>query len=257
LPITIAVEQGGEGPKPSERRESVRQMTYLELKDLILSGQLRPAERLSEQSLSQRLGVSRTPLREALMKLEKEGLVVGQRNVGYTVISFDVPAVRQLLVVREALDVCAAELACVHATEEDFTRIRAIIAEMEGMRDGDGNPPSDIARSLDLGLYIHKVIAEAARNRPLIQMTDQIYQQLQLALWLEVQWVDFGDSDLVEHKAIAEAICARDAEAAATAARAHVRSSLANMDKVQAILERRRPHRGANSLRSTPTGTKG
>jgi DNA-binding GntR family transcriptional regulator len=257
LPTTIAGQHGDDGPKTSERRESVRQTTYLQLKDLILGGQLRPAERLSEQSLSRRLGVSRTPLREALMKLEKEGLVVGQRNVGYTVISFDVPAVRQLLVVREALDVCAAELACLHATDEDLARIRAIIAEMEGMRDGDGNPPSDIARSLDLGLYIHKVIAEAARNQPLIQMTDQIYQQLQLALWLEVQWVDFGNSDLVEHKAIAEAICSRDPAAAAAAARAHVRSSLANMDKVQAILESRRAHRSARSLQSALPGAGG
>jgi len=245
-----------DGLPPPEPAESVRQTTYLLLKDLILSGQIRPAERLSELALSRRLGVSRTPLREALMKLEKEGLVVGQRNIGYTVTSLDVAAVCQLLVVREALDACAAELACFHATEEDLSLIRQVIAEMEALRDGEGNPPSDVARSLDLGLHIHKVIAAAARNQPLILMTDQIYQQLQLALWLEVHWVDFGNSDLDEHRAIATAICARDAAAASAAARAHVRSSLANMEKVQAVLEHRRGRAGPRGSHIALAGAK-
>lgn len=248
----VAAQRNEDEAGVPEIQESVRLTTYNQLKELILTGQVRPAERLSEASLSRRLGVSRTPLREALMKLEKEGLVVGQRNVGYAVTSLDVEAVCQLLVVREALDACAAELACQHATEEDLVRIRQVVAEMESLRDGDGNPPSDIARSLDLGLHIHKVIAEAGRNRPLIDMTDQIYQQLQLALWLEVQWVDFGNSDLDEHRAIAEAICARNAAAAASAARAHVRSSLTNMKKVQAVLE----HRRNRTIRPVATGTK-
>ena len=94
--------------------------------------------------------------------------------------------------------------------------------------------------SVDLGLHIHKVIAEAAGNAPLLQLTSQIYQQLQLALWLEVLWVDFGGTDLAEHKAIAEAIVARDPAAAAAAARAHVRSSIRNMTKVQEMVEHRR-----------------
>lgn len=221
-------------------RHSARLTTYERLKALILTGQLRPTERLSETRLADRLGVSRTPLREALVKLEEEGLVIGQRNVGYTVTDLNVEAVRDLLIVREVLDVCAAELACKTATEEDFARIRKVIAQMREIRRSKRPKPADIARELDLGIKIHVVIAEATRNQALIKMSEQIYQQLQLALWLEVLWVERPDDGLAEHKAIARAILARDSAAAARAARNHVRSSIANMAKVHEIYQYRR-----------------
>jgi DNA-binding GntR family transcriptional regulator len=253
-----------------ESRLSVRQDTYERLKSLILTGKLRPAERLSEHRLAERIGVSRTPLREALMKLEEEGLVVGERNVGYTVVDLDIDAVRDLLVVREALDACAAELACKTATEKDFERIRELIAGMVEIRKGKFSKPVDLARDLELGIKIHKVIAEATRNSALIKTSEQIYQRLQLALWLEMLWVDFEDTGLEEHQAIAEAIFARDGAAAAKAARKHVQGSLNNMNKLQEVYRYRsglsdnsvpdaevggRSKRGRPSLRAVrPTG---
>lgn len=224
----------------SELSQSVRQKTYAELKALILSGRLRPSERLSESRLAERLGVSRTPLREALMKLEKEGLVVGQRNIGYSVVDVDLTSVRDLLVVREALDVCAAELACKTATEADLQRIRDIVGEMTALHHPTSGDPDDAARDLELGLRIHVIIAETTRNDALIRLTDQIYQQLQMALLLEILWVDLDDSALAEHRAIADAICARDPVAAGRAARRHVETSLENMAKVEQIYELRR-----------------
>jgi DNA-binding GntR family transcriptional regulator len=210
------------------------------LKGLILSGRLRPAERLAESTLAKRFGVSRTPLREALMKLEEEGLVVGERNVGYSVAAFDVAGVCDLLRVREALDVCAAELACHRATEEDLARIAAILEQMAALNETAGSFPSDLARKLELGIHIHKVIAEVTRNESLLRVSEQIYQQLQLALWLEVLWIDLDGSDLDEHRAIAEAIIARDPSAAAAAAREHVQSSLRNMLKLEELMKHRR-----------------
>ncbi|WP_049735456.1 GntR family transcriptional regulator [Rhizobium ecuadorense] len=227
-------------PTKTEQRGSLRESTYSQLKDLILTGQLRPSERLSEVTLAKRFGVSRTPLREALMKLEEEGLIVGQRNFGYTVTDLDVTKFCNLLVVREALDVCAAQLACEVASEEDLDRLRDVIAQMVELKDTTNKTPSDAARNLDLGLYIHRVIVESTRNEALVRVTDQVYQQLRLALWLEVLWVDLEHTDLDEHRAIADAICARDREAAAAAARAHVQSSLKNMSKLQRIWAHRR-----------------
>jgi DNA-binding GntR family transcriptional regulator len=220
---------------PKRPVRSARLTTYEQLKQLILSGQLRPAERLSEARLAERLGVSRTPLREALMKLDEEGLVVGQRNVGYSVADLDIGAVRDLLVVREALDTCAAALACKEATERDFERIRDIVAQMKSLRKAKKARPVDIARDLELGIQIHVVIAEATRNFALIRTTAQIYQQLRLALWLEVLWLELPDNGLAEHMAIASAILSRDAVAAKRAARAHVRSTLENMERVHEL----------------------
>ena len=219
---------------------SVRQKTYLELKDLILTGQLRPAERISESRLAERIGVSRTPLREALMKLEKEGLVVGQRNVGYSVADFDLQTICDLLVVREALDAKAAEIACETATDDDLDRIRAIIAEMEALAAAASTEPVEAVKQLELGLLIHRVIAEATRNAALIRFIDQIYEQLQVALLLEIVWVELSDLAITEHTAIAEAIYARDPVRAAAAARAHIQSSLENLRKIQKVYALRR-----------------
>ncbi|MCJ9750772.1 GntR family transcriptional regulator [Neorhizobium sp. BETTINA12A] len=223
-----------------EPKVSLREATYSQLKDLILNGQLRPSERLSENNLAKRFGVSRTPLREALMKLEEEGLVVGQRNLGYTVTDLDITGFCNLLVVREALDVCAAKLACEKATDEDLARLRDVIEQMAVLKVSDNRTPSDAAQNLQLGLHIHRVIAEATKNDALVRATDQIYQQLRLALWLEVLWVDLEHTDFDEHKAIADAILARDPEEAAKAASAHVQSSLKNMSKLERIWHHRR-----------------
>jgi DNA-binding FadR family transcriptional regulator len=97
-----------------------------------------------------------------------------------------------------------------------------------------------VARELELSLHIHEVIAESTGNDALVKITGQIYQQLRLALWLEVLWIDLEDSALKEHQAIVEAIMARDGKRAAEAARAHMASSLTNMAKVQEIYQHRR-----------------
>jgi DNA-binding GntR family transcriptional regulator len=230
---------------PSGGRATIRERTYAALKEMILNGELRPSERLSEIRLAERFGISRTPLREALMKLEEEGLIVGQRNIGYVVVDLDVTAVRNLLVVREALDVCAAQLACTAANDEDLAAVEDIIETMRQLRRSKKVKPSDAAKELELGLKIHEVIAASTRNEALIKVTGQIYQQLRLALWLEVLWVDWQEVGFSEHEAIAAAIIARDPVAAAKAARAHVRTSLKNMSQVEEILSRRRPGRSA------------
>jgi len=108
------------------------------------------------------------------------------------------------------------------------------------VKDSDNRTPSDAAKNLQLGLHIHRVIVEATKNDALVRATDQIYQQLRLALWLEVLWVDLEHTDLDEHQAIANAICARDPEAAAKAASEHVQSSLRNMSKLERIWRHRR-----------------
>ncbi len=148
-----------------QSRQSVRHTTYDRLKEMILTGRLRPSERLPESRLAERIGVGRTPLREALMKLEEEGLVIGQRNVGYTVVDLNVEAVCDLLVVREALDACAAELACKTATDDDLDAIRDIVAQMAELHKTKKTTPADVARDLELGIRIHKVIVESTQHR--------------------------------------------------------------------------------------------
>lgn len=217
------------------KRGSLRKRAYSELKQMILSGALSPGERLSELRLSGVLGLSRTPLREALMQLETEGLVIGKPNNGYVVVQLDLATVHDLLVAREGLDGYAAELAAKTASEADLERLRAVMQEIEELGRTRTRAPEHIARELELGLKVHEVIVAATGNRILGEMTTRIYEQLRTALWLEVLWIDLWDEAVAEHRAIAEAVIARDGRQASEAARRHVRSSLENISRIQDI----------------------
>ncbi|MGU3496196.1 GntR family transcriptional regulator [Xanthobacteraceae bacterium A53D] len=213
------------------------EQTYEELKALILTGELRPGERLAEADMAQRLGVSRTPLRQALSRLAQEKLVTKRATGGYLVVRLDSTAITDLVGLREALDTHAARLAAQVATEADLERLRACIAQLEGV--AEHVDASEIAAEYDLGLRIHIIIAEATRNAALIDAVKQVYERLQLAIWLEVTWADHLIDRLSEHRQIVDAICARNPEAAAEAARSHVQRSLDNMLRVLKLREQR------------------
>ena len=218
---------------------ALRRHAYEALKGMILSSAFHPGERLSEVRLSQLIGVSRTPLREALMLLEAEGLVIGRQNSGYSVVHFEPEAIRNLLVAREGLDAYAAEVACRAATDDDLERLKAVMVEIEGVDRQDRASP-DTARQLELGLKVHEVIVAITRNPALQDMTRRLYEQLRVALWLEVLWIDSWDDAVEQHREIIEAVVARDVPRAVEAAREHIRDSLRNMARIERLYEERR-----------------
>lgn len=219
---------------------ALRRHAYDSLKSMILSGALRPGERLSETRLSEVIGVSRTPLREALMLLEAEGLVVGRLNSGYSVVHFEPEAIRHLLVAREGIDAWAARLACTTATDDDLTELAAVMDEIDRM-DRKARPGgTESERELELGLKIHEVIVAATRNPVLQDITRRLYEQLRAALWLEVLWIDSWRDAVDQHRAIVDAVTARDSDRAERAARAHVQDSIRNMERVERIFADRR-----------------
>jgi DNA-binding GntR family transcriptional regulator len=229
-----------ESKPPHAGGGALRRHAYEALKGMILSSAFHPGERLSEVRLSQLIGVSRTPLREALMLLEAEGLVIGRQNSGYCVVHFEPEAIRNLLVAREGLDAYVAEVACRTATEGDLERLKAVMAEIEETDRRQDNARREPARELELGLKVHEVIVSATRNPALQDMTRRLYEQLRVALWLEVLWVDSWDDAVEQHREIIEAVLARDVPRAVEAAREHIRDSLRNMARVERLYEERR-----------------
>ena len=174
------------------------------------------------------------------MLLEAEGLVIGRQNSGYAVVHFDPQAICDLLVAREGLDGYTAEIACRFASDDDLARLQAVMGEIdEADRRKDRMPP-DTARQLELGLKVHEVIAAATRNPVLQEMTRRLYEQLRAALWLEVLWLDSWADAVEQHRAIVEAVVARDVPRAVEAAREHVRDSLHNMTRIESLYEDRR-----------------
>lgn len=222
---------------------ALRRHAYEALKGMILSGALHPGERLSEARLSQLIDVSRTPLREALMLLEAEGLVIGRQNSGYSVVHFEPQAIRDLLVAREGLDGYVAEIACRTAGDEDMERLKAVMVDIEEIDRGRSSAsPPGTARQLELGLKVHEVIAWSTQNAALQEMTRRLYEQLRVALWLEVLWLDSWADAVEQHRAIVEAVVVRDVPRAVEAAREHVRDSLRNMTRIERLYEERRRH---------------
>ena len=102
----------------------LRDVVFLTLRKAILRGELAPGERLMELQLSERLGVSRTPIREAMRKLELEGLVVMVPRKGAEVAKISERSLKEVLEVRRALEELAVELACERMTEEEFEELK-------------------------------------------------------------------------------------------------------------------------------------
>ena len=101
----------------------LRDVVFNTLRKAILTGQLKPGERLMEVHLANSLGVSRTPIREAIRKLELEGLVIMIPRRGAEVARITEKSLKDVLEVRRALDVLSVELACDRITEEDIERL--------------------------------------------------------------------------------------------------------------------------------------
>ncbi len=220
-------------------RKTLRYMAYERLKEAILNGRLKRGERVSDARLMQEFDVGRTPLREALNQLEREGLVVSQPHSGYTVANLDTDAILDLMVVREGLDAIAVELAIDKGSEQDFERLRAVMADIEALDCNHPQTPEAHVRELDLGVRVHQILLEIAGNEPLIDVSQRIYAQLRLALWAEVRWIEQWKLAVEEHRAIIGAVLARDTPRAIRAARAHIRSSRDSMRMIAQINEYR------------------
>jgi len=150
-------------------RESAERPGVLErLRHLILTGEYGPNDRLIEEQLAERLGVSRTPVRQALTMLEAEGLVVIAPNRGAMVASFGVEEVWDIYDLRAVLEGYAARRAADRIEGAELARMRELTVEMEGLSDrGFAQHEEEIRLLVTLNNEFHGIIVEASRNRRL------------------------------------------------------------------------------------------
>ena len=195
----------------------LRDVVFQTLRQAILRGELEPGERLMEIQLAERLGVSRTPVREAIRKLELEGLVVMVPRKGAEVASITEKNVRDVLEVRKALEELAVTLACQRMDESQFGQFdeHNHIFE-EALRAGD---LAEIARQ---DIDFHELIYMATDNERLQQMLGNLREQM-YRYRLEYMKDEQQREKLVqEHQEIAEAIQTRNVERAKSAIRLHI-----------------------------------
>jgi len=187
---------------------------YLMVLDAIDVGDFRPGDRLVESELAERFGVSRTPIREALQRLETQG-VVARDGRSLVVASLDHDQLGELYVVRAELEALAARLAAQHAGPEEIRVLRDMVRKDREIV----ARPELLARS---NRRFHRQIHLASHNRYLIQQLEAVHRAMALLATTSLAAEGRGAQALDEHGAIVAAIEARDGAAADAAIRAHI-----------------------------------
>lgn len=195
----------------------LRDVVFNTLRQAILRGELKPGERLMEIQLANKLGVSRTPIREAIRKLELEGLVLMIPRRGAEVAEITEKSLRDVLEVRGALEELAVKLACQKITDEQILELRAAEKEFE-MALSSG----DVTVYAEADVKFHDIIYRATDNQRLIQLLFNLREQMYR---YRVEYLKREESHgtlLIEHKKIIEAIASRDMEASVDAVCQHI-----------------------------------
>ena len=195
----------------------LRDVVFNTLRQSILTGELKPGERLMEIHLADKLGVSRTPIREAIRKLELEGLVTMIPRRGAEVAQITEKSLRDVLEVRRALDALAVELAWERITPQQLEQLREACDAFEReTKRGDAN---QMARA---DVALHDIILVASGNTRLMQMVSNLSQQMYRYRLEYVKDEGSYERLIREHRTIYESIRDKDPETGARTIKAHI-----------------------------------
>jgi DNA-binding GntR family transcriptional regulator len=188
-------------------RQSLHGEIVTRLRDMIIEGELQPGERIYENQLGEELGVSRTPLREALKFLASEGLVELVPSRGAVVKRFSAKDVEDMLIVIRSLEMLAGRLACVQASDEDIARIRQLHdAMVNHYRQGER------LEYYKLNQQIHTGIVALANNAPLAEVHGLLQSRVKRIRFIGHEGAERWAGAVAEHERIIAALEARDAE---------------------------------------------
>ena len=188
---------------------------YSLILDAIEAGQFKPGDRLVESELADRFGVSRTPVREALQRLETQSMLTRDGR-SLIVASLDHNQLSELYAVRGELEGLAARLAARHATEEEVHVLRSMVRDDRALVGGD---PRALSRA---NKRFHRLVHLASHNRFLVQQLDLVHRSMALMATTSFAAEGRDLKAMDEHDAIVAAIEARDGEAAARALKTHI-----------------------------------
>lgn len=195
----------------------LRDVVFNTLRQAILRGELSPGERLLEIHLANKLGVSRTPIREAIRKLELEGLVIMVPRKGAVVAEITEKSLRDVLEVRRALEALAVKLACEKIKEEEIEELRVAAKGFE-----EALKTRDVTVYAEADVVFHDIIYRVTDNQRLIQLLYNLREQMYR---YRVEYLKREESHpvlLAEHQNIIEMIKNRNEEKAVEAVCAHI-----------------------------------
>jgi DNA-binding GntR family transcriptional regulator len=199
------------------RHLTLRERIYEEIVRMIVSGELPSGAALDERALTERLAVSRTPFREAIGTLAKEGLVEIRPYRGFYVRTFTAKEIEDLYELRKTLESMAARLAVQRMTEADIDRFAAMLDEGVAALQR-----RDMALYADRDREFHQTIARLSDNLALIETLGRLDLQIQICRLVANESDDFARRAAQERDRILQAFRARDAEAAARLMHEHI-----------------------------------
>ena len=202
----------------------LRDVVFKTLRQAILTGELKPGERLMEIHLANKLGVSRTPIREAIRQLELEGLVIMVPRKGAQVASITEKSLTDVLEVRLALEKLAVELACKRITYEQkeiLNEKRLVFEDLAGTDDAGMIAKADVE--------FHDAIFDATGNMRLGQMVNNLAEQMYRYRFEYIKDKDGHQKLVEEHRRICDAIVNGDMEAATKEISTHIKNQEASI----------------------------
>lgn len=208
-------------PIKLDNYKPLREMVFESLREAIILGKLRPGERLMEIQLAEEMGVSRTPVREAIRKLELEGFVVMVPRKGAYVAGVSIKDIADVFEVRAALEGLAAGLAAERITEEEMEQLESAILSISG--------EEDVLTVVKGDSMFHELIYKASRNHRLIQIITHLQEQINRFRLTSLSIPGRLRIAVGEHKKITEAICCRDVDLAQNLASEHMENAEQNL----------------------------
>ena len=195
----------------------LRDVVFNTLRQEILTGKLKPGERLMEIHLANKLGVSRTPIREAIRKLELEGLVIMIPRRGAEVAQISWKSLKDVLEVRRALDVLAIELACERMTQEELESLYHACESFE-----EATKTKDTRKIAEADVAFHDMIVASTGNKRLVQLVNNLSEQMYRYRFEYIKDSNQHQMLVQEHKEMYQHIKSADKVAAASVVRKHI-----------------------------------
>ena len=210
--------------------QPLRNVVFQTLRTAILKGELKPGERLMELQLASQLGVSRTPIREAIRMLEQEGLAKTIPRKGAEVAGMTAKDMEDVLHVRGALEELAVSTSCQKITDEELAELKDA---MDAFIESTKQP--DVVQVAQADVTFHDIIYRAADNPKLLSILNNLYEQMYRYRVEYLKDVSIYSRLIEEHRHIYDALVSRDEEAVVSHLRVHLKNQA---DAVRRIIEK-------------------
>ena len=226
--------------------QPLREVVCESLREAIRRGILKPGERIMEIQLAEELGVSRTPVREAIRKLELEGYVVMMPRRGTYVANMSIRDINEIFEIRTSLESLSNGLAAEHITDEELEHLQRLLVIIGGyIKEGN------MEKIVETDIEFHDLMYHAARNQRLVGIISNLRDQLTRFRTLSMSHPGRLEATLEEHKAIVEAIANGDRRSASKAAERHMENSEKTL--LQAMEAMKEKHSKAKGMKRKKT----